>query len=130
MADQKTHQAEGAGAGSLREYVTGFIFSIVLTLLAFFIVQRHVSSDHSAYSHRFLGLVIAFTAISQLVVQLIFFLHLGKESKPRWNMLVFTFMVTVVVILVFGSLWIMYNLNYHMPSSQQVDQYLRSQDGL
>lgn len=130
MAAEKLPQIEGAGAGSLRTYVTGFGLSIGLTLVAFFFVQGHVSSDHTAYSHAFLTVLIAATALTQLLVQLICFLHLGRESKPRWNLLVFGFMITVVVILVFGSLWIMYYLNYHMPSTQQVNQYLRSQDGL
>jgi heme/copper-type cytochrome/quinol oxidase subunit 4 len=51
-------------------------------------------------------------AIAQLITQLLFFLHLEKEPKPRWNLLVLSFAVTVAVILVFGSLWIMQNLNY------------------
>jgi len=130
MADKQEHSLEGAGSGSLRTYVTGFVLSILLTLIAFAFVQRHVSTDHEAYSHRFLIVMVVVLALSQLVVQLLYFLHLGNESKPRWNLLVFSFMLTVVIILVFGSLWIMYNLNYHMPSTDQVNQYLRSQDGL
>jgi len=45
---------------------------------------------------------------------LIFFLHLGIESKPRWNLLVFYFMVVVLAILLYGSFWIMSNLDYRM----------------
>jgi cytochrome o ubiquinol oxidase operon protein cyoD len=130
MTEHKPAHIEGAGSGSVRNYVTGFVLSVVLTLIAYAFVSRHVSSDHELYSHRFLIFIIATLGISQLIVQLFFFLHLGDESKPRWNLLVFSFMLIVVIILVFGSLWIMYYLNYHMPSTNQVNQYIRSQDGL
>ena len=68
--------------------------------------------------------------LAQFFTQLLFFLHLGRETKPRWKLLVFLFMTMIVAILVFGSLWIMYNLNYHM-TLQQMYQYLNNQgDGL
>ena len=54
---------------------------------------------------------LAALAVAQLMVQLVFFLHLGTESKPRWNLTVVLFALMVVVILVFGSLWIMKNIN-------------------
>jgi cytochrome o ubiquinol oxidase operon protein cyoD len=60
----------------------------------------------------------------------VFFLHLGRESKPRWNLNALLFAVLVVVIIVFGSLWIMHNLNYHMQNPQQINKYLRSQGDL
>ena len=45
------------------------------------------------------------------------YLHLGLESKPRWNLMMFLFMVLLIFVLVGGSMWIMYNLNYNvMPS--------------
>ena len=70
-------------------------------------------------------------ATLQLVAQLVFFQHLGRERKPRWNLIVFGFMLGVLAILVFGSLWIMKNLNYHHISSPgQVNTYLSGQDGL
>jgi cytochrome o ubiquinol oxidase operon protein cyoD len=49
----------------------------------------------------------------QLAVQMIFFLHIGNEVKPRYNLIAFSSAMVVVFIVVFGSLWIMNNLNYH-----------------
>jgi len=91
--------------GSLKFYVIAFIASILLTLTAYLLVVRDV------FTKEVLVFSIVGLGILQAMIQLVFFLHLGKESKPRWNLLVFLFMVLVVVILVFGSLWIMFSLN-------------------
>jgi len=105
---------QGSGHVTLRAYVIGFVASIVLTLSAYGLVVAHVNSHHWWPSDQVVIPTIIGLALVQFVVQLIFFLHLGTESKPRWKLLVFGFMVLVVSILVFGSLWIMNNLNYHM----------------
>lgn len=92
----------------LISYIVGFILSIVLTFVAYILVVNHILEGVWL-----VGAIIVL-AIIQLFVQLFFFLHLGKESKPRWNLLMFSFALLVVVIVVFGSLWIMNNLNYNM----------------
>jgi cytochrome o ubiquinol oxidase subunit IV len=115
---------------STRNYVIGFGLSLALTLLAYLFVQRHLASHHAFLSDNTMLFMLTLLALSQLVIQLLYFLHLGREPKPRWNFLVFCFMLGMVLTLVFGSLWIMHNLNYHMPPADKVDQYLRSQDGL
>jgi cytochrome o ubiquinol oxidase operon protein cyoD len=51
-------------------------------------------------------------AIAQLLVQLFCFLHLGQESKPRWNLVALVFALFIVVVLVGGTLWIMHNLGH------------------
>ena len=104
-----------AGRGRFNSYLAGFLASAVLTLIAYKIASRHIESSHTAFSHRVLVAALMGLAATQLIVQLIFFLHLGRESKPRWNLMVFGFMALVLVILVGGSLWIMYSLNYHHP---------------
>lgn len=113
------------------KYIIGFVTSLVLTLLAYSLVQVHLSSDHTKPSDQILLILLSGLAISQLIVQLAFFLHLGQEKKPRLNLLSFTFAAIIIFILVFGSLWIMNNLNYHMiDSPEKTKTYLQSQDGL
>lgn len=84
-------------------------------------------------NHVMTGWMLTFTligfAISQLLVQLIFFLHLGRESKPRWNILVFLFAALVVLIVVVGSLWIMNNLDYHM-GGHEMDSSIIKDEGI
>ena len=94
-------------------YIAGYIFSLSLTLVAFALVWWQVNSDSQVFSDGFLLAWVAALAMVQLLTQLVFFLHLGRESKPRWNLAVLSFAATIVIILVFGSLWIMQNLNYH-----------------
>jgi cytochrome o ubiquinol oxidase operon protein cyoD len=111
-------------------YIAGFLLSIILTVVAYLLVQRHVSSGHAAISHDVLIFMITSLALIQLMVQLVFFLHLDSESKPRWNLTVLLFAALVLVIIVFGSLWIMNNLNYHQETQDQIDKYIRSQGDL
>ncbi|HUD05648.1 MAG TPA: cytochrome o ubiquinol oxidase subunit IV [Candidatus Saccharimonadales bacterium] len=109
--------------GTLKSYVTGFALSIVLTVTAYLLVKNHGYVNRDKIIAAIVGL-----ALTQFVVQLIFFLHLGKETKPRWKLFIFGFMVLVVLILVFGSLWIMDNLNYRMTPGQ-INTYMNNQGG-
>ena len=108
--------------GSLGTYVSGYVLSLYLTLVAYLLVVRHTFSTTT------LLIAIIGLALVQFLVQLLCFLHLGKETGPRWKLLMFAFMVVVVAILVFGSLWIMANLNYRM-TPDQVNTYMQNQGG-
>ena len=93
---------------TFKAYLWGFILSLILTLMAYVVVvKRLLTGSHLLMTIIGLGLV-------QMVVQLHFFFHMGNEPKPRWNMMMFLFMVLILVVIVFGSLWIMYSLNYDM----------------
>ncbi|HEV7454097.1 MAG TPA: cytochrome C oxidase subunit IV family protein [Candidatus Saccharimonadales bacterium] len=94
-------------------YVADFLFSILLTLIAYTLIVRGVLPG------TYMMLVVAGLAIIQLLVQLLFFLRLGRGSKPHWNLLVLGFSLLMVIILVFGSLWTMNNVT---PS--QTDDYI------
>jgi cytochrome o ubiquinol oxidase operon protein cyoD len=120
-----------ANAGSKATYLIGFFLSLCLTLMSFWLVHKHIASHHISPSDDFMLGAVSVLAITQLLVQLTYFLHLDSESKPRWNLKVLGFMLMVLLIIVIGSLWIMSHLNYRMENSpKQVNQYLQSQDGL
>ena len=104
----KIDQSTGSSHGSVASYIVGFIFSIIITCLAFYLVAYQVSTVEI----RIISIVIL--ALLQLLVQLVFFLHLNFSSQARWNLVTFLFTAVVVLILVFGSLWIMWSLNYNM----------------
>lgn len=91
--------------GTLKSYVIGFSASLLLTAISFSLVITKLFPEHILI-YTILGL-----AIVQAIVQLLFFLHVGQEPKPRWETLVFYFMVLVLFIIVVGSLWIMYDLH-------------------
>lgn len=107
----------------LSSYITGFGLSLLFTLTAYLLVTHHAASRNTL-----VALIVTF-ALTQFFVQMFFFLHLGNETKPRWKLGVFLFMMGVVLILVGGSLWIMYTLNVRMTLPQQL-QYMNNQDEL
>ncbi len=100
--------ASGASHGSLKSYIVGFILSILLTIIPYFLVLNHGLSHDSTI------LAIVVLGIGQLLVQLVFFLHLNTSSEQRWNLMTFVFTVLILLIVVVGSLWIMWNLDYNM----------------
>lgn len=104
-AAHHTHSL-GKPQGSYRSYIIGFLFSLAATLIAYFLVITH------ALPKNMLDFAVVTLCVIQLVIQLIYFLHLGEESKPYWNLLIFSFMMLVMIILIAGSLWILYDLNY------------------
>lgn len=89
-------------------YISGFILSIVLTLAAYYVVVAKALPQVQV-----IATIVSLAAV-QLIVQLVCFLHLGSEKRPRWNLITFSFMVLVLVIIVWGSLWIMNNLNNNL----------------
>lgn len=102
------HHNSGSAHGSTKSYIIGFILSIILTLIPYYLVVNHTLNMQSAY------ITILVFAVLQLLVQVIFFLHLSGDSSQRWNLLAFIFTLVVLLILVVGSLWIMWNLDYNM----------------
>lgn len=97
----------------------GFVVSLLLTLAAYLVVTKNI------VDMRLIVPIIVTLAVIQFIVQLVYFLHLGRETKPRWNLMAFLFMILVVLIVVAGSLWIMNNLDYNMMHRE--DTYLLKQ---
>lgn len=119
MSKANTSHQDAHHHGSVRTYVIGFIWSVVLTLAAYFMVVSE------RFSYTTVIAAISILAVAQLLVQLVFFLHLGKESRPRWNAIVFSFMLLVVGIVVIGSIWVMNNLHYNMMPSHEMDEKMK-----
>jgi cytochrome o ubiquinol oxidase operon protein cyoD len=113
-----THQP-----GNFVSYTIGFVLSVFFTVLAYLVVTEKLVAGWSL-----VGAVMTL-AIAQLLVQLICFLHIGREAKPRWNLLAFLFMALILLVIALGSLWIMHNLNYHM-SPKDMTHYIDSQGDL
>jgi cytochrome o ubiquinol oxidase subunit IV len=118
-------RATMAAKRKLQQYSLGFAMSVVLTIIAYLFTVNHVFSGWT------LAYVIVGLAVVQVIVQLLFFLHIGHESEPRWNLLTLDFTLIIVVILVFGSLWIMNHLNYHMDgsSANETNNYIVNDEG-
>jgi cytochrome o ubiquinol oxidase operon protein cyoD len=61
--------------------------------------------------------IILSLAAVQIVVHMIYFLHMNAKSEGGWNMLALVFTIVLVVITLSGSIWIMYHLNSNMMPS-------------
>jgi cytochrome o ubiquinol oxidase operon protein cyoD len=106
----------------LKSYVTGFIFSIVLTLVPYFLVSNRLLTG---------DILVAFLlifAFLQLIVQMLYFLHIKEESKPRLNLFLFLSFLSIILIVVIASIWIMQHLNYNM-SLMNMDRVMKQGEG-
>jgi cytochrome o ubiquinol oxidase operon protein cyoD len=95
--------------GSLRSYATGFVLAVILTAIPFWLVMGKVFDKSSTAAFVLLGL-----AAVQIVVHMVYFLHMNAKSEGGWNMLALIFTVMLVVIMLAGSIWVMYHLNHNM----------------
>lgn len=109
--DDHGHDDHGDDAphGSLRSYVIGFVLSVILTAIPFWLVMGEVFQNPKTTTL----IVIAF-AVVQIFVHMVYFLHLNTTSEGGWNMLALIFTLVLVVITLAGSLWVMYNMNTNM----------------
>ncbi|MBZ9813464.1 cytochrome o ubiquinol oxidase subunit IV [Mesorhizobium sp. CA7] len=99
----------GAAHGSLRGYLIGFVLSVILTAIPFWMVMTGAMDNKQAAA----VIIMAF-AVVQIVVHMVFFLHMNPASEGGWSMLALIFTVVLVVIVLSGSLWVMYHLNANM----------------
>ena len=107
MANQ-SHNPGGSAHGSAKEYTVGLGLSILLTAIPFALVISGALSTGLTLA------IILICAVAQIMVQLVFFLHMNTSSAQIWNTASAIFIVVIVAILVLGSIWIMQHLNHNM----------------
>jgi cytochrome o ubiquinol oxidase operon protein cyoD len=90
-------------------YMIGFGLSVVLTAIPFWLVMSGILGSNEATALT----VMAFAAV-QIVVHMIFFLHMSPHSEGGWTMMALIFTLVMVLITLAGSLWVMYHLNTNM----------------
>lgn len=98
----------GESHGSFKSYLIGFILSIILTAIPFYMVMEGTAS------HSTLIVTAVSLAIVQILVHLVCFLHMNTSSEERWNLTAFIFTLVIITILLVGSVWIMHNLDLNM----------------
>ena len=103
------HGDDHAPHGSLRGYVTGFLLSVVLTAIPFWLVMNDMLGNATLTA-----IVIMAFAAAQIVVHMVYFLHMNGRSEGGWNMMGLIFTLVIVAIVLAGSLWVMFHLNTNM----------------
>ncbi|RQH05391.1 cytochrome o ubiquinol oxidase subunit IV [Paraburkholderia dinghuensis] len=96
--------------GSLGGYAVGFILSVILTAAAFGLVLHGTFTSSSAL------FVLAILAFVQVIVHLVFFLHLNTSKGQGMNVLSLGYTVLAAAFLIFGTIWVMNNVTMLMMS--------------
>lgn len=112
--------------GTTMSYVIGFILSLVFTFIPYYLVVEHVLSGMA------LLVTILGIAVIQMIIQLVFFLHLGREKRPHWQLIFLVSTVGIIVFVVGASLWIMQHLHYNMTpvTREDVSKKLVEKEGV
>lgn len=113
------HAAQGGGHahGTLRSYLIGFGLSVVLTAIPFWLVMTGRLESRQATA-----LAVMALAVVQIVVHMVYFLHMNPKSEDGWTMMALIFTLVLVVIALTGSLWVMYHLNSNMMPVHDMSQ--------
>ena len=109
------HHGDGHAHGSFSSYMLCFVLSVVLTAIPFWLVMSGILP-----SKQITALVIMAFAVVQIVVHMIYFLHMNTASENGWSMMALIFTIVMVVIALSGSLWVMSHLNNNMMPMHQM----------
>ena len=91
---------------SFRGYMTGFVLAVILTVIPFWLVMGEVMDSKSAT----IAIILALGAV-QIVVHVVYFLHMDAKAEAGWNLMSFLFTATLILVILVGSIWIMSHLH-------------------
>ena len=94
--------------GAVKSYFIGFILSLIFTLVPYYLVQSHKGIGN------LLLVAILGLAVIQLIIQILYFLHLGRGPKPHWELYFFISTIGIILVVVGASLIIINNLHSNM----------------
>ena len=116
-ADHGVHDdQQGTSHGDLKGYMTGFVLAVILTAIPFWLVMDKALGKSSVTAIVILGI-----GAVQIVVHMVYFLHMNAKSEGGWTMLALLFTLVLIVIVLSGSLWVMYQLDHNMMPSPMHD---------
>ena len=103
------HHGESHAHGTMGSYMIGFALSVILTAIPFWLVMTGVLGDPQLTAFT----IMAF-AVVQILVHMVYFLHMNTRSEGGWTMMAAIFTIVLVIITLSGSMWVMYHLNHNM----------------
>lgn len=118
-----TNHTKTGNHGSAGSYIVGFILSLVFTIIPYYMVV-----NKSVAGNALIG-VILFFGIIQMLIQIFFFLHLGRGPKPLYNIVFFVATAGMIIIVIGASLLIMNNL-YRNMSPQEFIRRLAQKENI
>ena len=98
---------------AIREYTVGYLLALLLTAIPFALTMANEGLNTERTSVlSFIGIL----SLIQIFVHLKFFLHLHIKKSPTENFAASVFALTLMFIMVGGTIWIILNLNNRMMS--------------
>lgn len=107
--------------GTFKSYVTGFVLSLIFTFIPYYLVVNKVLTGTTL-----LVTILGF-AVVQLIIQVTFFLHLGRGPKPNWNLYFFAGTIVIILMVAAGSVVIINNLHYNMSPADQTKKLVNNE---
>ncbi|QEE11464.1 cytochrome o ubiquinol oxidase subunit IV [Bartonella krasnovii] len=102
------NETHGPSTGS---YLVGFILAVFFTLGSFIPVMYGMMASW-AISTKVAYLIGM--GIIQIIVQIVFFLHLNSGPDAKWNLSALWFAAICVFVIIGGTWWAISHLNYNM----------------
>ena len=118
-----THHAHDHG--TMSQLMIGFALAAILTIIPFYLVMAEVEMARSTL----VGIIMGLGAV-QIIVHLVYFLHLKRSSEEGWNFFAAIFAVVILVIVLAGSLWVMHNMNENMMPMHEMEQQIEQMKSL
>lgn len=115
QAVSHTPGTDGTGSsGRWPTHLIGFVVAAGLTVASFGMATSRILTPASLIA----ALVVL--AIGQMIVHLIFFLHITASPRHQTNILALLLTLLIIVLVVIGSVWIMSALNHNMVPMDQI----------
>ena len=109
--DEETSDDIGRG---VRGYLIGLVLATGLSIVSFYIARSTLVWAPS------IPIALSVLAIAQMGVHLVFFLHMTSGPDNVNNLMALAFGLLIVMLLVFGSLWIIGHMNHNMMPMDQI----------
>ena len=104
---------------AIRGYLVGLVLATLLTCVSFYIARSTLVWQPS------IPIALSVLAIAQMGVHVIFFLHITSGPDSINNVMALAFGLLIVMLLVFGSLWIMTHLDHNVMPMERMMQMQR-----
>ena len=100
-------------------YLVGLALATLLTCVSFYIAQSTLVWQPS------IPIALSVLALAQMGVHLVFFLHITSGPDSVNNVMALAFGLLIVILLVFGSLWIITHLDHNLMPMERLMQMQR-----
>ncbi len=115
----------GHSHGTMGQLMIGFALAAILTIIPFYLVMADVDMDRTTL----IAIIMGLGAV-QIIVHLVFFLHVNRGGEEGWTLSATVFSVIILGIVLAGSLWVMHNMNANMMPSHEMDRHIEQMKSL